>query len=306
MEHVPPDGRPGPRRSSTPPTPASGTTRKPMATWDRLKFLVLGTRPVRLLRLERRSPPTRSCRSPTRWNARSGPSGGCWHSSGSRRSARSTTCSPSARRGGTASGARRSSAASGAGPRARDWTRFRVAASSRSSWRSSSSTWSWPTSSTSRPPPRWPRPPARLFTLLPFLLQRRRSSYVAVGQFAASSGSCPGAASTSTCPEDIETRFTDVWGQDAVLHRVQGEHRLPRGPRVHREEGRLRPRRHPAVGPAGHGQDADGRGGGRRDGQALRLRRPRRLHQHVHGRRRPQGEGRCSGSSASWRCATAA
>ena len=87
--------------------------------------------------------------------------------------------------------------------------------------------------------------------------------------------------------------------QDPVLRRVgpglgagedQGEHRLPRGPRVHREEGRLRARRPPALGPSRHRQDADGRGRGRRDGQALRVRRPGRLHPDVHGRRHPQGQ----------------
>ena len=70
----------------------------------------------------------------------------------------------------------------------------------------------------------------------------------------------------------------------------QGEHRLPGEPGVDRVQGRLRARRHPAVGPARHRQDPDGRGGRRRDRQAVRLRRPRRVHQHVHGRRHPQGQ----------------
>ena len=87
--------------------------------------------------------------------------------------------------------------------------------------------------------------------------------------------------------------------QDPVLRRLgpgprgpagQGEHRLPGEAGRDRGQGRLRPRRHPAVGPARHGQDADGRGRRGRDRQAVRLRRPRRLHQHVHGRRHPQGQ----------------
>ncbi len=87
--------------------------------------------------------------------------------------------------------------------------------------------------------------------------------------------------------------------QDPVLRRLgpgqrpgedQGEHRLPRGPRVHREEGRLRARRPAPLGPSRHRQDADGRGRRRRDGQALRLRRPGRLHPDVHGRRHPEGQ----------------
>ena len=36
-------------------------------------------------------------------------------------------------------------------------------------------------------------------------------------------------------------------------------------------------------------QDPDGRGGGRRDRPPVRVRRPRRLHQHVHGHQRAEG-----------------
>ena len=69
-----------------------------------------------------------------------------------------------------------------------------------------------------------------------------------------------------------------------------GEPDLPGEPRGHRGGGGLRPRRHPAVRPARHGQDPAGRSRRGRDRQALRVRRPRRLHQHVHGRGHPQGE----------------
>ena len=88
--------------------------------------------------------------------------------------------------------------------------------------------------------------------------------------------------------------------RDPVLRRLgpgpraragPGEHHLPGEPRGHRGEGRLRPGRHPALGSARHRQDPDGRGGRRRDGPALRLRRSRRVHQHVHGRRHPEGQG---------------
>ena len=87
--------------------------------------------------------------------------------------------------------------------------------------------------------------------------------------------------------------------QDQVLRRLgpgpraragQGEHRLPGAPRAGRGARRLRAGRPAAVGAAGNRQDADGRGGGGRDRAAVRVRRPRRLHQHVHGRRHPQGE----------------
>ena len=70
------------------------------------------------------------------------------------------------------------------------------------------------------------------------------------------------------------------------------EHGLPGGPGVHRGEGRLCPRGHPALGPSRHRQDPHGRSGRRRDRQAVRVRRPGRVHQHVHGRRGAQGQVR--------------
>ncbi|GAA4229825.1 hypothetical protein GCM10023075_38150 [Streptosporangium album] len=53
---------------------------------------------------------------------------------------------------------------------------------------------------------------------------------------------------------------------------------------------RLRAQRPAAVGAARHRQDPDGRGGGGGDGQAVRLRGPRCVRQHVHGHRHPEGE----------------
>ena len=70
----------------------------------------------------------------------------------------------------------------------------------------------------------------------------------------------------------------------------QGEHPLPGGPGADRVPGRVRARRHPALGAARHRQDADGRGGGGRDRPAVRVRGPGRVHQHVHGRRHPEGQ----------------
>ena len=63
-----------------------------------------------------------------------------------------------------------------------------------------------------------------------------------------------------------------------------GEHRLPGEAGRDRGQGRLRPERHPAVGAAGHRQDADGRGGRRRDRQAVRLRRSVGVRADVHRR----------------------
>jgi cell division protease FtsH len=63
--------------------------------------------------------------------------------------------------------------------------------------------------------------PARLFSLLPFLLQAVVIMTVAVGQFAAIFWFLSRGGVDVYMPEDIETRFTDVWGQDAVLQQVQ-------------------------------------------------------------------------------------
>ena len=71
----------------------------------------------------------------------------------------------------------------------------------------------------------------------------------------------------------------------------QGEHRLPGEAARDREQGRLCPQWTPALGSARHRQDADGGGGRRRDGQAVRVRGPGRLQRHVHGCGHPQGEG---------------
>ena len=90
-------------------------------------------------------------------------------------------------------------------------------------------------------------------------------------------------------PDDVKTRFADVWGQDAVLAEDPGEPDLPGEPRGDRGEGRVRPRRHPALRAAGHRQDPHGRGGRRRDRQAVRVRRAGRVHEHVLRRGRPEG-----------------
>ena len=66
-------------------------------------------------------------------------------------------------------------------------------------------------------------------------------------------------------PEEVKTRFTDVWGQDHVLNLDQGEHRLPRAAGRDRGEGRLYPRRDAALGATGDGENAHRRVDRRRD-----------------------------------------
>ncbi len=91
-------------------------------------------------------------------------------------------------------------------------------------------------------------------------------------------------------PDDLETRFSDVKGQDPVLERVQENMIFLDDPESIEERGGYVPGRPAALGSAGNGQDADGAGGGRRDGEAVRVRRSRRVRPDVHGRGHPEGE----------------
>ena len=61
-------------------------------------------------------------------------------------------------------------------------------------------------------------------------------------------------------PDEIETRFDDVKGQDAALGQLKETLVFLDDPGGHRISRRVRPGRHPALGPPGHGQDADGPG----------------------------------------------
>ena len=60
-------------------------------------------------------------------------------------------------------------------------------------------------------------------------------------------------------PDDIKTRFGDVWGQDNVLARVKENMVFLEAPEEIEDRGGC-PRRDPAVGAARRGQDAHGRG----------------------------------------------
>jgi len=63
--------------------------------------------------------------------------------------------------------------------------------------------------------------PARVVKALPFLAQVLVILFVVVGQFAAMFWFLSRGGVEVIMPDDIPTRFTDVWGQDAVLDRVK-------------------------------------------------------------------------------------
>ncbi|MBA2625359.1 MAG: AAA family ATPase, partial [Acidimicrobiia bacterium] len=63
--------------------------------------------------------------------------------------------------------------------------------------------------------------PARVFTYLPIVLQVALSMVALIGQFALLFWFLTRGGVDVYMPDDIETRFTDVWGQDAVLDKVK-------------------------------------------------------------------------------------
>ena len=63
--------------------------------------------------------------------------------------------------------------------------------------------------------------PSRFFSALPFILQMSFYLLFAVGQFAAIFWFLSRGGVDTYYPDDIKTRFTDVWGQDAVVERVK-------------------------------------------------------------------------------------
>jgi ATP-dependent Zn protease len=65
------------------------------------------------------------------------------------------------------------------------------------------------------------RAPALLFSALPMILQVVLIMFVAVGQFVAIFWFLSRGGIDTIMPDDLETRFTDVKGQDAVLQRVK-------------------------------------------------------------------------------------
>ena len=63
--------------------------------------------------------------------------------------------------------------------------------------------------------------PSKLYHALPFVFQILAVLLLAVGQFAAIFWFLSRGGVDVYFPDDIKTRFTDVWGQDAVLERVK-------------------------------------------------------------------------------------
>ncbi len=132
--------------------------------------------------------------------------------------------------------------------------------------------------------------PALIFAALPLILQLLFAFFFIAFQFIGLFWLLSRGGVDTYYPDDITTRFADVWGQDHVVERVKENIVFLENPDAIEAKGGYVPSGPAAVGAARHRQDADGRGGGRGDRQAVRVRRPRRVHQHVHGHRDPQGQ----------------
>ena len=141
---------------------------------------------------------------------------------------------------------------------------------------------------------------------LPFIFQLAFGFFFVVFQFVGLFWFLSRGGVDTYFPDDIKTRFADVWGQDHVLERVKENIVFLEEPEKIEEKGGYVPGGILLWGPPGTGKTLMAEAVAGETGKPVRLRRPRRLHQHVHGRRHPQGQGRCSASCASSRCATAA
>ena len=72
--------------------------------------------------------------------------------------------------------------------------------------------------------------PALLWQALPLILQLAFAFFFIIFQFVGLFWFLSRGGVDTYFPDDIKTRFTDVWGQDHVLAAGQGEHRLPGEP----------------------------------------------------------------------------
>ena len=82
--------------------------------------------------------------------------------------------------------------------------------------------------------------PSRVWSWLPIVFQMAFAMVFLVGQFVALFWFLSRGGIDTYMPEDIKTRFTDVWGQDHVLDRVKENMVFLEQPGVHRGQGRLR------------------------------------------------------------------
>ena len=91
-------------------------------------------------------------------------------------------------------------------------------------------------------------------------------------------------------PDDIKTRFSDVWGQDHVLERVKENIIFLENPELVEDHGGYVPGGILLWGPPGTGKTLMAEAVAGETGKPYVFVDPRRVHQHVHRRRHPQGQ----------------
>ena len=132
--------------------------------------------------------------------------------------------------------------------------------------------------------------PALLYQALPLILQLLFAFFFIAFQFIGLFWLLSRGGVDTYYPDDIKTRFSDVWGQDHVVERVKENIVFLEDPDSIEEKGGYVPSGMLLWGPPGTGKTLMAEAVAGETGQAVRVRRPGRVHQHVHGRRHPQGE----------------
>ena len=162
------------------------------------------------------------------------------------------------------------------------------AASSSSSSSCSSWTRSWRRSSTCRSrPDHAPRAHRRG---LPMIFQVVAILFIAVGQFAAIFWFLSKGGIDTYMPDDLETRFSDVKGQDPVLERVQENMIFLEDPESIEERGGYVPGGLLLWGPPGTGKTLMAQAVAGETAKPFVFVDPGRVRPDVHGRRHPEGE----------------
>ena len=132
--------------------------------------------------------------------------------------------------------------------------------------------------------------PARLVDALPFAFQMMFGFFYVILQFVGLFWFLSRGGIDVYFPDDIKTRFTDVWGQDHVLERVKENIVFLEEPELIEEKGGYVPVGILLWGPPGTGKTLMAEAVAGETGKPFVFVDPGRLHQHVHGRRHPEGE----------------
>ena len=125
---------------------------------------------------------------------------------------------------------------------------------------------------------------------LPFIFQLGFIMFIAVGQFVAIFWFLSKGGTEVYYPDDVRTRFSDVWGQDSVLEHVKENIVFLEDPESIEERGGYVPSGILLYGPPGTGKTLMAEAVAGETGRPFVFIEPGAFTEHVHGRRDPQGE----------------